>query len=156
MNHTSFMAEYYDTAELDTFSALYGGQYLKPGTDPQLFSNEVSGENMKELAVTARNGCRMELYCETGEKTGNVEVPILNYKGYQVTDSTGKRYEVTTGANQVMKFDVSKNFSGKIQIQFMEPWYWKMGCWISAISFLCCSINFFIYRIREKNYDGKQ
>lgn len=44
VDHAYHMVEYYDTAELDTFSALYGGQYLKPGTDTQLFHNEVKGK----------------------------------------------------------------------------------------------------------------
>ncbi len=152
VDHAYHMVEYYDTAELDTFSALYGGQYLKPGTDTQLFHNEVKGKNMKEMTVTARNGCRMELYCETAEKPGSVEVPMLHYKGYQVTDETGKRYQVMTGTNQVIQFDVSENFSGKIYIQFTEPWYWTMGTWISAVSFFAYAYSFFKRTPVKKQY----
>ena len=104
------------------------------------------------MTVTARNGCRMELYCDTAEKPGSVEVPMLHYKGYQVTDETGKRYQVMTGTNQVIQFDVSENFSGKIYIQFTEPWYWTMGTWISAVSFFAYAYSFFKRAPVKKQY----
>lgn len=150
VNHAYHMVEYYDAAELDTFSALYGGQYLKPGTDTQLFSGEVSGENVQELEITARDGCRMELYCKTTEKAGKVEVPMLYYKGYQITDETGKQYEIMPSANHVIQFAVSENFSGKIQIRFAEPWSWKIAEWISAVSFLYVCAAFIGYAAKKR------
>lgn len=145
VDDASYMADYQDTAELDTYP-IYGGQYLKPDTDIELFSSELKGENIQEAEILARHGCRMELYCSTTDKTGSLEVPILNYKGYCVTDEYGKTYEILTGTNNVIKFEVAENFSGKIQVQFSEPWYWKLGEWISLLALVYFCISLYTHR----------
>lgn len=114
-------------------------EYLRYGTDRNMLSGNIFYENMQEVSMLSRNGYVMELYCRAGDTNGFVEVPMLNYKGYHVTDEYGNKYEITDGTNNVIRFSLPVGFSGKVTIDFTEPWYWRVGEFISvlAVLFLC-------------------
>lgn len=61
-----------------------------------------------------------------------VEISILNYKGYRVTDEYGNTYQISDCDNKVIRFTVPANFSGKIVIEFIELWYWRLGELVSV------------------------
>lgn len=139
----SVTVNYYDAVELDTY-AVGGAEYLRTNTDWEYYQTEILQENMKRVSLDVRKGCYMELYCETTDLEGMVEVPMFHYKGYQVTDEYGNQYQIMDGNNNVIKFSVPANFSGKIMIDFVEPWYWRAGEIISLLFavFLCMSAVF--------------
>ena len=126
------MRYYYETPELNLF-AVSGGEYLRQGTNLDTLSGEVSGRQMQEVTLISRDGCHMELFCVVSEDIGYVEVPLLNYKGYQVTDEYGNSYAILDGRNNVIRFALPAGFSGKITIDFVEPWYWRVGEVVSAL-----------------------
>ncbi len=126
---------YYDTAELSTYSVGMG-EYVRTRADRDGLTGDVAKDNMLEAAVITRDGCYMELYCESLEGGGTVEVPLFNYKGYRVTDETGVEYEVMDGENDVIKFMVSDGFKGTIVIDFVEPWYWRIAEIVSLLTIL--------------------
>ena len=130
------MVFYYDTPELNTY-AVGGAEYLRENTDWVLYPGEIAQENMTEAKTEFREGSRMELYCATGDEKGNVEVPLFNYKGYCVTDESGNQYEITDGKYNFIKFSVPAGFSGKIYVDFVEPWYWRAGEIISLLAVFC-------------------
>lgn len=112
------------------------GDYLRPDADLSKMTGMVSSENMQEVSFVSRKGYTMELYCRTGDTDGFVEVPMLNYKGYQVIDEYGNQYEITDGTNDEIRFLVPAEFAGNVTITFSQPWYWRAGEIVSAIAFL--------------------
>ena len=137
-SNEAWLIHYYDMAEINT-SALVGGEYLRAGTDINSLNGKITQENMKEASLLFRDGAYMELYCETSEDEGVVEVPMLNYKGYRVWDENRNEYEIRDGDNNVIQFSVPAEFTGKIMIDFIEPWYWRAGESVSlvAIVYIC-------------------
>ena len=138
---------YYDTAELETYST--GTMYLRTGTDTGLFTGEIMQDHMRIVGPVSRNGTHMEFYCESSEADGFIEVPVLNYKGYQATDEYGTKYEITDGENNVIKVRIPAGFRGNIAIDFVQPWYWRAAESISLIAglFLCI---FFLRKKKKK------
>ena len=146
---------YYDTPELNTY-AVGGAEYLREDTDWVLYPSEIEQENMTEARIESRKGYQMELYCETGDEEGTVEVPLFHYKGYRVTDESGNTYKITDGKYNFIKFSVPAGFSGQISVDFVEPWYWRMGEAVSLLVFLgLCAGGLYQYSGRSGNRLGK-
>lgn len=120
-------------------------EYLRYGTDYHMLTGGIYDENMREVSVLSRTGPVMELYCRAGDTDGAVEVPMLHYKGYWVTDEYGNDYDITDGTENVIRFSVPAGFAGKITIGFAEPWYWRIGELISVLAVLYLAIH--IYRV---------
>lgn len=135
----AWLIQYYDTSEVDT-NSLVGGEYLRAGTDINILPGKITQENMREVSLLSRDGTYMELYCETSENGGVVEVPMLHYKGYRAWDEDGKEYEIRDGENNVIQFSVPAEFTGKIMIDFIEPWYWRLGELISLATVICICV----------------
>ena len=135
----------YDTVELDN-KKLMGAEYLLVETNRNLTSNDIISTNINSLNLIKRVGNYMEIFCEVGEMEGLVEIPLFNYKGYHVTDEKEMKYTILSGNNNKVAFKLPANFSGKIIIQFIEPWYWKIAMWVSIFSVLV-----FVYRLQKKN-----
>lgn len=124
---------YYDTAEVNTYAT--GREYIRTGSSKRDLSNVITGENMSEISLVSRDGCHMELYCKAADGlNGTVEVPFFNYKGYHATDENGNEYEITDGNNNLVKFTLPGGFSGKIMVDFIQPWYWRVSEAISLIA----------------------
>ncbi len=124
---------YYDTPELNLW-ATSGGEYLRTGTDKSSLNGMVSAKHVKELSLLSRDGCHMELYCEVSDEAASIDLPILHYRGYQVWDDQGNHYDITDGKNDVIRFSLPAGFSGKITVDFIEPWYWRLGELISVVT----------------------
>lgn len=134
----------YDTVELDNKKVM-NAEYLLLETNRNSVSNEIISTNINSLNLIKRVGNYMEIFCEVDEKEGLVEIPLFNYKGYQVTDEKGMEYTILNGNNNKIAFKLPPNFSGKIIIQFIEPWYWKMAMWVSIF----CVLDF-VYRLQKR------
>lgn len=129
------IGHYGDTAELDTCAAISLGEYLRKGTDTNALANEILSEHMLEASMISRDGMHMEIYCKASEaRKGSVEIPILNYKGYHANDEYGNVYPIEDGNNNRIRFTVPSGFSGAIIIDFIEPWYWKVGDLVSLLA----------------------
>lgn len=136
------MVYFGEAAELDTESDTL---YLPSGTDRNLFDNNVSSEDMNKVKITYRKGAYMELDCEAGSSEGTVTLPVLNYKGYHVTDEFGTEYEIFDGANNTIQFMLPAGFSGKVFVDFIEPWFWRIGEVVSLLTFLLL-ITYSVYQ----------
>lgn len=145
-----FLLNTYDTASIENKS-VGAGEYVRTGTDITALDGKYQQENMERMDVHSRKGSAIELYCETGDKKGWVEVPMLNYKGYHVVDEFGKEYEITDGANNVIHFEVPEHFKGQIRVYFKEPAVWR----IAEVVSLCyiCGLavwKLLVYRRKKK------
>lgn len=124
---------YYDTAELDSHDIM-NEEYLRSHTDYESFDGKVYSEDTLYVDVISRIGCNMDVKCKTGAKQGYMILPILNYKGYTITDNIGNQYEISDSENNLISFILPADFDGTIYLRFDEPWYWTMSLAISVIS----------------------
>lgn len=135
---------YSDVEQIHSCRAIVGGEYLREGTDCNLFSGEISTENMSEASMISRNGMNMELFCRAADAgSGSVELPILNYKGYRVSDEHGNTYPIVDGSNNVIRFSVPEGFFGVITVRFVQPWYWRLGTAVSLAAAIFFLVRFF-------------
>lgn len=68
---------------------------------------------------------------------------MLNYKGYKVWDEYGNEYDIGDGKNNVIRVLVPAEFEGRIMIDFVEPWYWRMGEIISLATVIYMGVRVF-------------
>ena len=82
-------------------------------------------------------------------QTGQVEVPLLFYKGYRAVTDGGEQLQILPGASYRISVSVPADFSGSFSVKFKEPWYWRLCEWISLFTFM--GIIVLVFRpIREK------
>lgn len=139
-NDDARFVDYYDKAELSTF-AVGSGEYLRQGTDRYTLSAEIYQENMREVKQETARGCYRKLRCIGSEKEGVVQVPVLSYKGYQVTDQNGVEYPISQNYNNLIQFSLPAGFEGDIMIDFKEPWYWRAAEAISLALIIALCIR---------------
>lgn len=149
-NSDVLMMQDYDIAAHDAASVGME-DYLRYGTERSALWGKLLFKNMQEVSLLSREGHTMELYCRAGEINGYVEVPMLHYKGYRVMDEYGNQYKIEDGANNVIRFWLPAGFSGKVRIDFVEPWYWRMGELISVLAVMCLCVGCVVRRYMTVN-----
>ncbi|MCM1056647.1 MAG: hypothetical protein NC517_03455 [Firmicutes bacterium] len=118
------------TEEAIGFGYISGAEYVIQGTDDTLLTFDrprpsdavsISSYVKENLHITAR--C-----INSGSKQGYVDMPLLLYKGYQayVVDS-GERLDITYNQNNQLRVILPAFFSGKIEVKFVSPLYWRMA-----------------------------
>ncbi len=138
----------YDTSDLNLYY-IGSGEYLRLGSSANSLTHKIEHRGMKQVDLCTRNGSFMELYCEGTNVDGYVEIPIFNYKGFHVVDDAGVEYEIADGTNNVISFTLPPRFSGKIIIDFIEPWYWRLAEIISLVSVIICLFRYkFLFKRR--------
>lgn len=60
------------------------------------------------------------------DETQQIEVPLLNYKGYHAITDSGDELRISPGVSHRISVSVPADFSGMIQVGFREPWYWRL------------------------------
>lgn len=85
------------------------------------------------------------------QQTQQVEVPLLNYKGYHAIGDNGGELQILPEALPCISVSVPSDYSGTIRVEFREPWYWRL-CELISLGALLCMIFFpFVRkRIQEK------
>lgn len=142
--------EWFDGGDIDTWS-IGAGEY-KLGKITDSMKGEVIFDNMQTVNLIERDGTKMELYCETANHVGTVDVPILNYKGYVVTDEYGNTYDIIDGKNHTITFKIPPNYKGHITVDFKIPWYWRGSEIISLAGVIAlCVIYGRAYKRKKKS-----
>lgn len=126
---------FYDGQELDTY-AVIGGEYLPEGTNTASLSTDIYSKNMQKASIVLRRGSSMKIRCIASDEDGLIEIPLFNYKGYQVTDDDGNVYQVENGANNQIIILVPAGFDGNLYVEYREPWYWRLAELISLMTVL--------------------
>ena len=116
--------------------AVGGAEYLRKGTDFKTLRRRFYSRNAKYLKVIAQNGTQIDVRCGVGDEPAYLEAPLLNYKGYHVTDDDGNEYEIFDGENNLIAFHLPPNFQGVLHIRFVEPWYWRLSEVVSLLTFI--------------------
>lgn len=71
------------------------------------------------------------------DQTQQIEVPLINYKGYHAMTDNGDELQISSGTAHRISVFVPAGFSGTIRVGFSEPWYWRVSELISLITLLC-------------------
>lgn len=123
---------YYDTANMGTWGVM-GEEYLRSGTHIENLDGKIHIDGGTEYAESlTRTGCEMDVTCKTGAEEGVVIFPVINYKGYQVTDDAGNQYEITDSEEDLVSIMLPANFEGNLYLRFEEPGYWTISFGVSA------------------------
>lgn len=62
----------------------------------------------------------------SGDDSAQVEVPLINYKGYHAVTDGGDELEIMSGTSYRISVSVPAGFKGSFRVEFREPWYWKI------------------------------
>ena len=109
------------------FGYISGEEYLIYGTDSSAlsFAKPKADEGIG-ISEYEKKGLRATFFCENSSDTqGTVKLPILLYKGYQVSGDGGEPLEITDDGSHLLGVSVPAGYSGRITVKFIEPWYWR-------------------------------
>ena len=125
-----------DTEDLDTFDMGFI-EYLRPDAVREDFTHEirVTAGEAEEITELYRQGTSMDVYVNAPDGA-TVELPVLNYRYYYVTDESGKSYELSDGENDEISIDVDAGFDGVVSLYYEPPVFWHVAEWISLLSFV--------------------
>ena len=122
-------------------------------SEPQDYDGKVWGENLLTVFESYRNGTDRDYYVRTGKKSGVMEMPVVNYKGYHVYDDRGYEYVIRDGDYDLVSIDLPAGFDGTIHLRFIEPWYWRVSEAVSVISWILVAL--FLIRSRKPKEQEK-
>ncbi len=126
----------YDTSGVDPFQT--GLEYYLQGSDYNLISTKIVAENIRWSEIVSRTSDSLNIHCMTDQSNQiyKVFVPVYNYKGYHVTDASGKEYEIINGEQNHIGFELPDSFDGVITVKFRDPAIWTAALYVSAVSLL--------------------
>ena len=115
-----------------------GLEYYLQGSDYNLISTKIVAENIRLAEIVSRTSDSLNVHCRTDQSNLHhlVFVPVYNYKGYHVTDDSGKEYEIINGEQNHIGFELPDSFDGVITVKFRDPAVWTAALYVSAVSLL--------------------
>lgn len=116
-----------------------GAEYLPYGADAARFiprKPQMCGG--VKLEQYEKDGLTVDVTCSaSGMESGEVELPLLYYKGYRAWDmDTGERFDVQAGENFCVKVLLPAGYSGTVRTTFVSPFYWRAAEGVSLLSFI--------------------
>ena len=126
--------------EIDTLELPMDYTRVNTFSEPQDYDGKVWGENLLTVLESYRNGTDRDYYVRTGKKSGVMELPVVNYKGYHVYDDRGYEYVIRDGEYDLVSIDLPSGFDGTIHLRFIEPWYWRVSEAVSVFSWIMVAL----------------
>ncbi len=127
--------DFMDTADLDTYD-MGCIEYLRPDAEREDFKKKIDvTAGSAEVFALDRVGTDMDIYVSSTEGA-TIELPVLNYKYYYVTDDRGGSYAIMDGENDEISFDVDADFDGIIRLRYEAPRFWHVAEWVSLLSLI--------------------
>ena len=125
----------FETESLNTF--LTSLHYLPAGASIERYdyTKGILSEGIDRAEILNQKTHSMLLHAESAGG-GTLEVPVLNYKGYHVTDPAGNEYPIRFGTNCRICFDIPAGFNDDLLVAFREPAYWYAAIAVSAVSWI--------------------
>ncbi|MCR4761951.1 MAG: hypothetical protein K5696_00325 [Lachnospiraceae bacterium] len=141
---------YYDSAELNTVSAVDSGEYLPQGVDEDSLSPLYRTEGTEGFAQVSRDGYRQTVFVKAVDDQAWVDFPVFCYPGFYVKDQNGNRLPVTRGdENAMLRVLLPAGFEGELTVGFAAPLSWHLAEMISMLS-LAGIAGYGIMRNRQK------
>lgn len=129
-------------------------EYLRSGTEREEFTYNVTTTGDVSAGEVYRNGTDREYSVASGAEGGEVTLPVVNYKGYELKSSNNDNIEIHDGKNNLIAFNVEPNYVGNIQLQFVQPTYWIIAEIISIIGMIIIVVCIII-TLKNKMEDEK-
>ena len=92
----------------------------------------------------------MDIYCEASPGDATVILPVLNYKGYTVTDENGNVYMIQDGPQNEICVTVPGEFEVMLYVRFSEMAGWRIADLISLLTVLCLVLIPMAGKIRKQ------
>lgn len=70
------------------------------------------------------------------QQTQQIEVPLIDYKGYHAYTGSGEELEISPGTSYRISVSVPAGYSGTLRVEYVIPWYWRVGELISLFTLL--------------------
>lgn len=151
LDHVNSNQDYYEIYSYEGmgFGYISGAEYLIQGTDESelTFSRAKTGQGVSMDNYTKK-------YLSVGfdcinesEEDSFVELPLLLYKGYRAVDAaSSRRMQIFAGDNQNLCVSIPSGYSGRIQVDFVSPVYWRVAEMISLAAIVFVIFQFRRYR----------
>ncbi len=118
------------------FGYISGGEYAIEGTDDTLltFDRPHPSDTVSVSSYVKENLHIMAHCTNRGAEQGYVDMPLLLYKGYRAYDAdSGERLDITYNSNNQIRVLLPAFFTGKIEVEFVSPIYWRVAEAVSLI-----------------------
>ena len=153
-----FASDYYSGANLAYITdasqldhSYEANEYMRAGSSMDAATHDVQGTNLEQLKLISHNGTSVKVYCKTGsDASGEVILPVFNYKGYVLRNSEGEICEIHDSGNKEAAFTVPANYDGKYYLTFEFPWYWRLGDIVSLCSVVVLALAGLRYKLKVK------
>lgn len=146
--------KFYDTAQLSSMS-IGKGEYLlyeKKLPTPEDITDSIITENAT-VEIKEKTELKTVFQVTTEKNGAAITLPILNYYGYKVMDSTGNNLETKKDDLGRIKIEFPESYADTIIIQYKEPISWKVCELISAVSTIAF-VGYIIRRSRKQKGEG--
>ena len=113
-----FVSDYYNGANLTYLTdasqldhSYEANEYMRAGSSMDAATHDVQGTNLEKLKLISHNGTSAKVYCKTGsDASGEVILPVFNYKGYVLRNNEGEICEIYDSVNKEVAFTVPANY----------------------------------------------
>jgi len=137
------------------FGYISGEEYKIEGTKPEklLYSGPRAGEGVTVLQYS-KNYLDVKMTVDNEvSKDSYVDLPLINYKGYQVVDvSTGNVLPISMGDNGVVRVEIPGSYVGEIEVTFTGMWYWRVAEVISYITWGLLGFYFVNNKVKQRRH----
>ncbi len=145
LNRT-YGAYVYSAENLDTSGSGSMSEYLLTEAENYDFSIEgllVSGD----IAVSdyKKEYTNVSFNVNYANEAGNVDVPLLAYKGYKAMADDGSLLDTIKNSKGILSVNIPKGFGGNVKISYAGVWYWHLAEWISAVT-----VVYFVWLERKR------
>lgn len=140
------------------FGFISDGEFLLEGTDTSVLTFAKSASPGENVSVTSyeKDYLVVTLECtNTGTDDSYVDIPLTYYRDYGTEDlDTGESLETVAGDNNTVRVLLPAGYSGRLEVRFRSPWYWRAAEAVSAAAILFVLWN--ILRKRKQENGGKE
>ena len=138
------------TKDLDSYDMGFC-EYLRMGTNREKFTNTIeNSEGVLYADVVERQGNAMTVQVQVAETGGYIELPIINFKGYECVDENDNPLPIVDGANNLIRISFADEYQGNIYINYVQPMYWCLAEWVSLFTYLAFLVGQIYFKKHPK------
>ena len=119
----------YDYANLKAYPG--GSEYVLYNTSLNHLDFALKTKNA-DASVIRESGVDMVLEVKADGNSA-IEIPRFAYPYYKASDEAGNEYKIIGGEINKLRIIISEPYSGKLYVQFVEPWFWRVSEVISLL-----------------------
>ena len=159
MNEMPYMNLYTMTENDKELSCQVGNyEYLPRKADgyfPEDFLREEGHYDATDAVVTGyeKEYTNISFHAVTGDEKGEVELPLLYYRGYKAINAdTGEKIRLTKSVHALLLLELDSNFDGNVRVYYAGKVYWHIAEVVSVISF----ILIVVYGMRRRDNGAEE